>query len=791
MRTKLTDIQSIPLVAEDMTEEEKLNLVGAWRACHTLEIPDMDIPALCLMDGATGVNGTQIILDYITSPDVIKDEKNAARMAYASPELVELVRSDLVKELEKCGDDPVYEGLIRHTQDYRPSGRQFVSFPSGINIGAAFHREQAGRIGEAVGWELRDAGIDVCMGPNVDIMRDPLGGRNYEMYGEDPYLVGETAAAFIRGMQSVGVGACAKHFLANNQETNRNTKDTHLSERTMMEIYSRAFFSAVKNADVKCIMSAYNAINGEFTSYSRKLLTGILRDRWDFKGVVLSDWGAAADHKEDSLRAGMDLILCGPSDMEGCRKALEEGRLTREELDLHVERILKLIVELKEKQRSVPARCCQEELLQCAFDTVVDGSVLLKNERDALPLKKEEKVAFYGRRSKEMLECGSGSTYVTTTLHSNVYEEYGKLQKDSQVIFGDMENADTVVYTVAAPAGENVDREAMDIEEEDREELPRILREAKEKGKKTVVLLNISGPVDMRGWLADADAVLGIFIPGCTGGAAAAAMLAGKACPAGKLPVSFPVRCEDTPSYPNFPGEHNDVYYGEGIFVGYRSYEKRKLPVQYPFGFGLSYTTFSCSCGIGDLVFDTLSEESILIPVSVKNTGNRRGSEVIQVYCTEKNPHILRPLKELAGYGKVTLEPGEERLVHIEIRKESLQCFDAKQRRFVLPAGAHLLSIGTSSQDIFKEVELEVKGTNPYPLNGDSTIDEILRNPAAVAIVDEFTGGMFEKSGKEQLDFMRYRKLNEILAIGMIQSIPDAVQLDSMLQGLYGRLEAL
>lgn len=789
MRAKLTNRDSISQVIRDMTLNEKLNLVGAYKACHTLAIPDMDIPAICLMDGATGVNGVQAVLDYITDPDLKLSPEQAQDMSYAKQEFVDLNMADLSEAEHQHQGDDIFLGLIHHISKYRRGGKQYISFPSGVNIGASFNPETAVGIGEAIGWELRDSGIDVCMGPNVDIARDPLGGRNYEMYGEDPYLVSRIAECFISGMQSTGVGACAKHFIANNQETNRNTKDTHLSERTLRETYSRGFRSAIKHADVKAVMSAYNAINGTFTTYNKALLIDLLRDEWGFDGLIVSDWGAASADKKGALAAGIDLILCGPNDMSECKKGIENGSLPMDVLDERVAHILNIILWLKETRSSIPAQYNPSQLLQSAYDAVVDGSVLLKNENDILPLKGNAKVTFYGSRSRNMLEFGSGSTAVATSRHSNVYDEYQTLR--GNVPFETMEGADTLIYTVAAPAGENVDRDVMDIEDADRTRLPQILREAKAKGLKTVVLLNIAGPVDMRSWIEYADSVLCVFIPGCMGGKAAAALLTGKAVPAGKLPVTFPMRYQDTPSYPNFPGEYNDVYYGEGIFVGYRSYEKREIPVQFPFGYGLTYTRFETALAASEFTFDTKTTDSIEIPVTVKNVGMRDGSEVIQLYAAEVKPSVLRPVKELVGFTKVFLRPKEEITVRIQLAKESLCYFDAKLNKWVQPVGAHRLFLGTSSADIFAEAALTVIGPNPYPLNENSTIEEILQNPDAVGLVNQFTGNMFDHLPKETLDFMINRKLGDILSIGMVEVIPDAVKLSALLKRLYDQLSAL
>lgn len=786
MRTKLTGPESIQQVLREMTLDEKLNLVGEYSACHTLAIPDMDIPALCLMDGVTGVNGTQGLLDFITSRELSAEPEAVADLYGAIPELMKLNYEDLSAAKAGC-TDPHRLALIERFEHMRPGGKQHISFPSGINIGASFDPDTARQIGAAVGWEMRAIGVDVVLGPNVDIYRDPLSGRGYEMYSEDPYVVEEMGAAFIEGVQSTGTAACAKHFLANNQETNRNTKDTHVSWRALREIYGRGFEAAIKKARVKSIMTAYNAINGEFTSFSKKLLNDWLREEWGYDGMICCDWGAVKEDKEKSLAVGMDLILCGPNDMSGVRKAIEDKTFSEDILDGCVSRILKLIVDIKNEQNKKPLNYKTEDLLHTACRTITDGSVLLKNDGGLLPLAPQSRLAVYGKRSKNMFECGTGSTAVISGLHSNVYDE---CQKHFQwVSYEDMEGADTLVYTVTAVGGENIDRSEMNIEKEDRERLPRILKEAKTRGLRTVVLLNISGPVDMRSWIDDADSILTIFIPGCMGGVAAGRLLCGQAYPGGKLPVTFPLRYEDTPSYPNFPGEHNDVYYGEGIFVGYRYYEKRKAEVLFPFGFGLSYTSIEARALENEFRMANSPDAYFEIPVTLTNTGSRPGCQVIQVYGAEERPHVLRPQKELVAFKKVCLEPGEQKLVKIKVSGASLRYFDIKKNHWVYPAGKILLYMGTSSADIFARAWVHVDGINEYALSGESTVGEIMAYPEAMALIDAYTGGMFENS--ENLAFMVDTRLDDLLRMALISSVPDAVRLDTLLKELYEKLGRL
>lgn len=776
-RVKLNGKDSIPAVINGMTLEEKVSMLSAVSACMTKAIPELDIPMIRLYDGVTGVNSSQIVLDYMYSHPNLD--------GFDWPQAMEIASGPLDVLREKHKNNSTLMDVIAFTEILRPNDKDFLCLPSGVNIGASWNVDTAEKIGQASGWEMRNSHVDICLGPNVDIMRDPLGGRNYEMYGEDPCLVGKMAAGFIRGMQGTGVGACAKHFIANNQESRRQEVNTHVSERTLREIYSPGFVKAVQDAKVKTVMSAYCSVSGAFASYNKTLLTDWLKEEWGFKGVVVSDWGAVHGEKNKAIEAGLDLILTGPNDLSECIRAVEEGTLPEAELDDHVARILGLICDLKAEQASIPEQYDVDAILQTAHDAITDGAVLLKNEQAVLPLRDAKKIAFWGKGSKTMLECGSGSTAVNTMLHSNVFDEMTKLLGTESVVFEKWDDADTLVYTVTAQGGEGADREAMDIDGKDREQLPGVLKEAKARGMNTVVVLNVSGPVDVRTWIADADAALCVFIPGYMGGKATADLLLGNAFPGGRLPMTFPVRYEDAPAYPNFPGEHTDVYYGEGLFIGYRSYEKRKVPVQFPFGFGLNFTSFAQSTSVEEIRVDLREEHEVHIPVRVQNTGHTAGSQVIQLYVAECKPRLLRPEKELKAFAKVTLAAGEAAELNVVLKTEDLACFDPKIKAWVVPTGQYRLYLGTSVQDVFAEIPMCVQGENPYAIGRDTLLAEVLNNPKATEILEQYLPGI---CGNEMINLISNRKMGEAIPMIAIMYIPNAAKMDAMLDEMYQKL---
>lgn len=783
----------IDAVLQTMSLEEKLALIGQATACTSRAFAQLGIESLRFMDGATGINGVQAVLDYITDPEVIEqlDDETRQQFAYASDALVALNTYDIDLMRQQYADNPAMHGLVEALAQLRPDGRQHMSFPSGIGIGATFDSQAAHNIGQAVGSELASAGIDVCMGPNIDIFRDPRSGRGYEMYGEDPQLVGGIAQAFIGGMQQYGVAATVKHFLANSQETQRNTRNEHIDPRTLHELYARPFERILSSNQVPAVMAAYNVIEGVPTSMSARLLTDLLRTAWGFNGAVISDWGGANPHRADAIAAGLDLITCGPQDMHEVQEAVEQGNLSAQAVDQAVRNMLHLVLWCRRAKASAKQPLGRQAVQQISIDTIAQGSVLLKNDRDLLPIQSGIRVGLFGSGSAELFECGDGSTKVITALHGDVPAELDKvgLQVDTT---GSLNAIDAVVYVATATSGENVDRADMCLSAQDEATINDVLRQAKEQSIPTIVVLNVAGPIDMSAWQSLADAVLCIFVPGCMGAQALAQMLIGEQEPSGRLPVTFPQHVQDAPSYLTFPGEGNDIVYSEGIFVGYRGYDRRNIEVAYPFGYGLGYGSTTCEfVDNNDLSIDTRTCESFSVPIRVTNISSHATSAVIQLYSHENTPRVMRPDKELVGYTKIFLEPGQSVETKITCDIRSLRYWDSTQEQLIQPVGEHTLMLAWNARDIIDTRVLHVTGSNPYPLNGQSTMAEIFAYPPAMDLVNNFTQGMLAQISDEQKNFMVNMTLDSILSAGMIQVIPDAVAVRSALDELYRQLAQL
>ena len=739
----------------EMTLEQKIDLEATLTSIMSKAMPELGIPAMCIADGATGINYLQVYLDrlqQLTREAPKTTVLNLDAKEESNENIEELILRGYDDIYEKGDDGSMKYKISKMLVEMKPGGKDPTAFPSGVVFGSSWNPESVSACAKQVGVEMANYGVDVVLGPNVDIQRDPLCGRGYECYSEDPFLVGTIAAAFIKGMQSAGVAACAKHFCVNNQEANRNRINTVVSERALREVYLKGFEAAVKEGHTKSIMMAYNKVNGTHCAENPWLMKDILRDEWGYEGCIVSDWGAARNEPQ-SIRAGLDMVL--PQRRGDIKKAIADGELTEEELDRCVRNILHMYEDLRGfTGRPDPNLYDDKEAVQSVYDSIVDGAVLLKNEGNVLPFAKDTKTVVWGKRSKKLIDCGGGSTQIFTRKTSDVYSTVqGIVGEDNCAFESWFEGAQALVYTASYPGHEHTDNLSLQIEHEDRKKIRGVLAEAKAKGLKTAVVLNTAGPVDMRDWIEYADAVISIHLAGCEGGHAAADMLFGLADPAGRLAQTWPVKYADAPSMLNFPGYNGTVNYGEDIFVGYKYYDKKQIAAAYPFGFGLSYTSFAVTADTSALVMKDAEDAAVIVPVTVKNTGSRRGAQVVQLYVGQDRPHVLKPVRELKGFAKVFLEPGEEKKVEIAIKRDALRYFDAEHGGWVVDPGEYTVYVGLSSAEFIAEIPMQVEGESIYGIGAHTLIDQIAEIPCAMECMIEIIPDFAERLPKFLEDF--------------------------------------
>lgn len=612
-------------------------------------------------------------------------------------------------------------------------------FPPAAALGSSWDVDLLHRVGEALGRETRANDVAVLLGPGVNIKRTPLCGRNFEYVSEDPVVAGTLAAALVEGIQSQGVGTSLKHFAANNQETDRMRVSADVDERTLREIYLPAFERVVNQAQPWTVMCAYNKLNGTYASEHHWLLTELLRDEWAFEGLVVSDWGAVHD-RVPSLAAGLDLQMpaSGAGSDEAVVAAVRDGSLDESVLDVAVRRVLRLV------ERSLPG--LSEEVTfevdthhALAREAAADGSVLLKNEPvDGAPLLPlAGSFAVIGEFARTPRYQGAGSSQVNptrlddalTSLGSDVtfapgFTIAGGPEGDDEALrAGAVEvarTAETVVVFLGLPGpdeSEGYDRPRLGLPDNQ----VAALRAIAAVNPRVVVVLANGSAVAVSDWQDLAPAILETWLGGQAGGSAVAELLRGERTPSGKLTETIPHRIEDTPAFGNFPGELGHVRYGEGVLVGYRWYDTRAADVAFPFGHGLSYTTFS----YGDV---TATESSAT--VTVTNTGSVAGAEVVQVYVRDPEASVLRPTRELKAFGKVSLAPGESRTLTFELTRRDLSYWHPGLHRWVVEGGEFVIEVGASSRDIRGSVSIEVEGD---PLWGEltamSTIGEWFAHP--------------------------------------------------------------
>ena len=626
-------------------------------------------------------------------------------------------------------------------------------FPPAVALGSAWDPELARAVGAAIGREARAQGVAVVLGPGVNIKRSPLCGRNFEYVSEDPYLAGRVGAGLVEGLQSEGVGACVKHFAVNNQETDRLRVSAEVDERTMREIYLPAFEHIVTTARPWTVMCAYNKINGTYASQHRWLLTEVLRGEWGFAGLVMSDWGAVAD-RVPALAAGLDLEMpphLGVSD-RAIVDAVADGSLSEEELDTAVTRVLQLVERARGR---TPAAMADDEHHALARRAAAACMVLLRNDEGVLPLANPRRVAVIGAFATTPRFQGAGSSQVTPTRVDSPLDALVVALPDTTVDYAagfgiddpadDAALADAAVRTAAgadvviaflglpaAAESEGFDRTHIELPTAQTDLLARLGG----TGAPIVVVLANGSAVRTRPWEQHAAAVLECWLGGQAVGGAIADVLTGVAEPGGRLAETIPLRLEDSPSYLSFPGEEEHVRYGEGVFVGYRGFDAAGREVAYPFGHGLSYTTFDYR----DLAVRVAGTD-VTVEVTVANTGSRPGREVVQLYVGDPQAAVARPPRELKGFAALDLAADEDRRVTFTLTARDLSYWSIAERAWLLEGGEFTIDVGASSRDIRLTAMVTVGEPRPRPpLTAQASIEEWLADPEGAARLRDAAG---------------------------------------------------
>ncbi len=587
-----------------------------------------------------------------------------------------------------------------------------TALPVEAGIAATWNPQLVKIAAKAVGRECQHYNVSVLLGPGVNGKRSPLGGRNFEYYSEDPYLTGKIASAFINGIQEEGVGACLKHFAGNEQETRRFMIDAVIDERTFHEIYLAPFKMAIDQSNPWTMMGAYNKVRGTHACESKELLEDILRDKYGYDGLIMSDWSAVVN-KVETVKNGLDLEMPGPQERDQqLIDAVESGILKIEDVNKHARRVLELIKKATENNKTVEVDWKGHH--EIAVRLAEESMVLLKND-GVLPLYTHEKVAVIGSFAKNPRFQGGGSSHMNPQQLDIPLNEIAKLGK---VVYADgyeaeytseglireaveaVKDADKVVIftgTTEMLESEGFDRADMKIPSDHL----KLIKSIAEVHNRIVVVLNCGSAVETYDFEGVSRALLQSWLPGQGGGLAVANLLYGKSNPSGRLSETFPVRIEHNPSYGAFPGTKKEVVYSEGILTGYRYYDTKKMPVQYPFGYGLSYSSFSYS----NLIVDV---GRLAVYVNVRNTSGIAGREVVQVYIKDVDSYEFRPEKELKGFNKIYLEPDEEKTVMIQLDEDAFAYYLTHLGKFAVESGDFIIKVGSSSRNIHVEKRIHI-----------------------------------------------------------------------------------
>ena len=659
-----------------------------------------------------------------------------------------------------------------------------IGFPTASAMACSFDRDLLHKVGDALGEECVAEDLAVLLGPGINMKRSPICGRNFEYYSEDPVVAGELGAAFVNGVQEHGVGTSLKHFAANNQEWRRMSISAEIDERTLREIYLAAFETVVKKAQPWTIMCSYNRINGVYSCENDWLLNKVLRDEWGFEGLVMTDWGAM-DERVPSLKAGLDLEMpdCHGETDKLIVKAVQSGELEESVLDTAVERILTMVDKYLTARKDIDPASMVHPLpssVERGYDvaahhalartTAEQSAVLLKNE-DILPLQKDKKIAFIGEFAKVPRIQGGGSSHINNTSIESALDAAGDSVSYAQGFHIDEETTDETLLQEAITLAKESDvavifaglPDSFESEGFDRTHLNmpanqnELIARISEVQPNVVVVLHSGSPIAMP-WLDKVAGVLQMYLAGQASGGAAVNLLFGDATPCGKLAETFPLHLEDNPSYLNFPGNREKVCYQEGVFIGYRYYDKKKMDVLFPFGYGLSYTDFTYSNmkvtvnGKNATDVDVIKEtDEIIVSADITNTGNCDGAEIVQLYI--KNPVVyeIRPEKELRDFAKVFLKAGETKTVTFTLNARAFSYYETRIHDWYAESGDYEILLASSSRDIRLQDTVSITGSKKIPFVADyvttcedvelfakdgSALDEMLRGSGFAEATD-------------------------------------------------------
>lgn len=665
-----------------------------------------------------------------------------------------------------------------------------VCFPTACATACSFDRDLLQEMGEALGKECQAEDVSVILGPAANIKRSPLCGRNFEYFSEDPYLASQMAASHIKGVESQNVGTSLKHFAANNQEHRRMSCSSEIDERTFREIYLAAFEGAVKEGKPDTLMCSYNKINGVFASENHKLLTEVLRDDWGFEGYVMSDWGAVNDRVQ-GLEAGLELEMPasgGDTDRE-IVEAVKSGRLKESVLDTAVERILKVIFRYADNRKQVTWDKEADHKLAARIAT--ESMVLLRND-NILPLPKQgKKIAFIGKFADKPRYQGGGSSHINSYKVVSALEAVKAYTEVTYAQGYDIKEdvVDEALEAEAVKAAQTADiavvfaglPDAFESEGYDRSHMRmpqcqnHLISEILKVQKNVVVVLHNGSPIEMP-WADDVKGILESYLCGQAVGEAQCALLFGEANPCGKLAETIPYKLSDNPSYLNFPGDGKVVEYKEGVFVGYRYYDTKEMPVRFPFGYGLSYTDYEYH----DMKLSAKQikdTDKLTVSVQVTNTGKMAGKEIVQVYVADKTNVVSRPCKELKGFAKVSLEPGETKTVEIELNKRSFAWYNTQMHDWYAASGDYEILVGASSADIRlrDSVELISTTTIPMEITRNTVVAELTGNPKTAAVLKKYMDSFNEVLGgdkKEEASEAANEAVTEEMSMKMMENSP-------------------